>query len=80
MRCSNVSSVIATHLEEEVDKVWVLLQFGTDYTEELNLFVFCRSSQHISTQTDQFLSKEFHSDMGKKVKDKLHNLTVSVPF
>lgn len=39
-----------THLEEEVNEVWVLLQFGTDYTEELNLFIFCRSSQHLPTQ------------------------------
>lgn len=48
---------IATHLKEEVDKVGVLLQFGTDYTEELNLLIFCRSSQHLATQTDQFLTK-----------------------
>lgn len=52
--------VIATHLKEKVDKIWVLLQFGTDYTKELNLFIFCRSSQHLPTQTDQFLTEECH--------------------
>lgn len=44
--------IAATHLEEEVDKVRVLLQLGTDYAQELNLFIFCRSSQHLPAQTD----------------------------
>lgn len=39
-----------SHLKEEVNKVWVLLQFGTDDTEELNLFIFSGSSQHLPTQ------------------------------
>lgn len=47
-----------TYLEEEVDKVWILLQFGTDYTKELDLFIFCGSSQHLPTQMDQFLKEE----------------------
>lgn len=50
--------IIATHLKEEVDKVWVLLQFGTDYTKKLNLFIFCRSSQNFPTQTNKFLTEE----------------------
>lgn len=59
--------IIATHLKEEVDKVWVLLQFGTDYTKELYLFIFCRSSQHLPTQTNQFLTEQFHSHKEKNV-------------
>lgn len=40
---------MTTYLKEEVDKIWVLFQFGTNYTKELNLFIFCRSSQHVPT-------------------------------
>lgn len=65
---------LATYLKEEVDKVRVLLQFGTDYTKELNLFVFCGSSQHLPTQTDQFLTEECHR------KNKLHNLSLGKPI
>lgn len=65
-----LTGIIATHLKEEVDKVWVLLQFGTDYAKELNLFIFCRGSQHLPTQTDQFLRKKYN----------IHNLSNSRPF
>lgn len=59
-----------THLKEEVDEVRVLLQFGTDYTQELNLLIFCRSSQHLPTQPYQFLCKESHDVMGKNPQSK----------
>lgn len=64
--------VSGTHLKEEVDKVRVLLQFGTDYTKELNLLVLCGSSQHLPTQADQFLTEECHSKTRGK-KRQLHN-------
>lgn len=45
------------HLQEEVDQVGVLFEFGTDYAEKLDLFTLCRSSQNLTTQTDQLLWK-----------------------
>lgn len=57
---------VVTYLEEEVNKVWILLQFGTDYTKELDLFVFCGSSQHLPAQMDQFLTEECHRKKRKK--------------
>lgn len=57
IKCNkSVVCVTLTNLKEKVHKIWVLLQFGTDYTKELNLFIFCRSSQHLPTQTHQFLT------------------------
>lgn len=54
-----------THLKEEVDKVGVLLEFGTDYTKELDLLIFCGSSQNLATQTDQFLRGKTNSGNNK---------------
>lgn len=36
------------NLQEEVNKVGVLFEFGTDDAEKLDLFVLCRSSQNIA--------------------------------
>lgn len=54
-----------THLKEEVDKIGVLLEFGTDYTKELDLLIFCGSSQNFATQTDQFLRGKSDSGNNK---------------
>lgn len=54
-----------THLKEEVDKVGVLLEFGTDYTKELDLLIFCGSRQNLATQTDQFLRGKTDSGNNK---------------
>lgn len=62
-----LAAIKLAHLKEEVDQVWVLLQFGTDYTKELNLLVFCGSRQNLATQTDQFLREKFTSNMKPSV-------------
>lgn len=62
-----LAAIKLAHLKEEVDQVWVLLQFGTDYTKELNLLVFCGSRQNLATQTDQFLREKFTSGMKPSV-------------
>lgn len=54
-----------THLKEKVDKVGVLLEFGTDYTKELDLLIFCGSSQNLATQADQFLRGKTDSGNNK---------------
>lgn len=48
---------LSAYLQEEVNQVGVLFEFGTDYAEKLDLFILCRSSQNLATQTDQFLWK-----------------------
>lgn len=47
-----------TYLQEEVDQVRVLLEFGTDYAQELDLFVFRGGRQNLAAQADQFLRGE----------------------
>lgn len=45
------------YLKKEVNQVDVLLEFGTDNAEELDLFIFGRSSQNLATKANQFLNK-----------------------